>query len=405
MERRRFLQSIAAGTLISTRPVLPDPPPKPNLVLLAPGIWPGQALETAGNPDLHAPNLRKLAEGGIQFPRAYAAYPLPDPSTAALLTGRFPHSCGVLHEGVPLPDALPRLSEPLKKLGYRTGYFGDWRPAEPHPREHGFDESGSQTEDAVTFLRRAGSGPFFIFCALPLPDPAPPKDVQLYSSNDIQVRPNVPVAFANRAAADYAASYARFSAADSEIGGLLQVLEERGLTQDTIVVFTSCCGDLLGSHGLEGADFWYEESAAIPLLIRYPRLLKPGKSNLLVSNVDLTPTLLKLCRAEIPDGVQGTDLSLPILRRGGVRPESIYAEGAIRTPGEWRMLVRGLDKLVTAPDLTLLHLYNLGEDPGEMTDLVREPTAELKRNELTALMKAWMSRAHDGMDPSGLRLR
>ncbi|MGH9665877.1 MAG: sulfatase-like hydrolase/transferase, partial [Bryobacteraceae bacterium] len=368
MERRRFLQSIAAGTMAAARPACPSAPPKPNLMILAAGRWPAQALETAGNPDVHLPNLRKLAEGGAAFTRAYAAYPLPDPSRAALLTGHFPHSCGVLHQGGTLPSGMTRLSDPLKRLGYRTGYFGEWRAVDPRPREHGFDESGSRAEDAAAFLGR-GEGPFFVFCALALPDPPALKDTRLYSPGDMHLRPNVPVGSANRAAAGYAASYTRFSAADGQIGNLLRLLEERGLARDTIAVFTADCGDLLGSHGLDGADSWYEESAGVPLLVRYPRLLKSGKRGLLVSNVDLMPTLLSLCGAPVPDGVQGTDLSGPILRSGSNRPESIYAEGALGLPGEWRMIVRGLDKLVVDPSLRVLHLYNLGEDPGEMTDL------------------------------------
>jgi arylsulfatase A-like enzyme len=370
-------------------------------MVLAAGRWLARSLETA---DLHAPNLRKLAEGGVQFQRAYTAYPLPDPSRAALLTGRFPHSCGVLHQGATLPSSVPRLPEALNKHGYRTAYFGEWRAVDPRPLQHGFEESGSGTDDVAAFLGR-GERPFLVFCALALPARAPMKDLRLYSPGDIRLPDNVPVEFANRAAAAYAASYARFSAADDEIGNLLHLLDARGLTRDTIVVFTADCGDLLGSHALNGADSWYEESVRAPLLIRYPRLLKSGKSDMLVSNVDLLPTLVSFCGAPVPDGVQGIDLSSPILRGGGSRPESIYAEGGIGTPGEWRMIVRGLDKLVVDPGVHVLHLYNLGEDPGEMTDLARQPAAELKRDELTALVKVWMSRTHDGVDPSGLRLR
>lgn len=403
MERRRFLRSIAAGALIAGRSALPNSAPQPNLLVLAVGEWPARAIETADS-DIHTPNLRKLAEAGVQFPRAYTTYPLPDPSRAALVTGHFPHSCGVLHQGIPLPPNINRLSEAFKAFGYRTGYFGEWRAVEPHPREHGFEESGPQTVDAAPFLRR-GEKPFFAFCALTLPEHPAPKYTSLYSPGDMHVRDNVPVEFANQAAAEYAECYSRCSAADDEIGNLLQILDERGLTRDTIVLFTADCGVLLGSHGLEGADSWYEESVGVPLLMRYPRVFKPGRSDLLVSNVDVMPTLLSLCGAPVPDGIQGVDLSVPLLRGGANRPESIYAEGSIRTPGEWRMIVRGLDKLVVDPALHVLHLYNLGEDPGEMLDLAREPSAELKRNELRALAKLWMSRAHDGVDPSGLRLR
>jgi hypothetical protein len=69
------------------------------------------------------------------------------------------------------------------------------------------------------------------------------------------------------------------------------------------------------------------------------------------------------------------------------------------------MLVRGLDKLVFTPGLGILHLYNLGPDPEETTDLAREPSEERKRDELSAIAADWMRRLADEMDPSGLKRR
>jgi len=69
------------------------------------------------------------------------------------------------------------------------------------------------------------------------------------------------------------------------------------------------------------------------------------------------------------------------------------------------MLVRGLDKLVFTPSLDILHLYNLGQDPDETTDLASDPTTERKLDELCAIAADWMRRMGDHRDPSGLKRR
>jgi hypothetical protein len=69
------------------------------------------------------------------------------------------------------------------------------------------------------------------------------------------------------------------------------------------------------------------------------------------------------------------------------------------------MVVRGLDKLVVDRDLNVTHLYNLGQDPFEVENLARDVSQDLKRDELKALLKDWMRRSGDGMDPSGLKKR
>jgi arylsulfatase A-like enzyme len=83
----------------------------------------------------------------------------------------------------------------------------------------------------------------------------------------------------------------------------------------------------------------------------------------------------------------------------------VYAEGQLGSREAWRMVVRGLDKLVFTPRLEILHLYNLGQDPGETTDFAREPAEGRKRDELRAIAADWMRRLGDEMDPSGLKRR
>ena len=133
-------------------------------------------------------------------------------------------------------------------------------------------------------------------------------------------------------------------------------------------------------------------------MLRSPSLHPSRRSDVVASNVDLAPTLLALCGVGSGGSMQGRDL----MRE---RPQSIYCVGQLGTPDEWRMVVRGLDKLVVDRSQTVTHLYHLGEDPDEIDNRARDPAFELKRNELKALLNDWMRRTGDGMDPSGLKRR
>lgn len=167
---------------------------------------------------------------------------------------------------------------------------------------------------------------------------------------------------------------------------------------ETITVLTAESGN--------GEDSPSQRSVLAPLAIRWPGKLKPRIADeLLISHVDLLPTLLAFLNIAAPDGLQGRDLSSQILRGQGEMPDSVYAEGRLDQPGEWRMLVRGYDKLVIRPREDATRLYNLADDPGEETDLAHDREHELTRDSMLALMRQWMRKLGDGMDPSGLRIR
>lgn len=149
----------------------------------------------------------------------------------------------------------------------------------------------------------------------------------------------------------------------------------------------------------------FESTMRIRIALRHPRLRDAGPLHHFASTVDIAPTLWALAGMRPQGEFHGRDLSPLLLSGAGERPESVYAEGRVNTPDEWRMVVRGLDKIVVRPNLEALHLYNLGEDPDEMRNLVREPGNQLRIDELTAVVKAWMKRTSDGVEPSGLRRR
>ncbi len=300
---------------------------------------------------MSAPNLEKFGKESVVFSRTYCACPQRALAQTALLTSRFPHAAD--------KDA---------------GILGKLQTMTPEAAIKAFENTS-----------------FALQIAFP-----EPQTIHEPNAARLHVRGNVPSEDESLARQELARFYGRCAAIDNELGRILTALEK--VSENTIVAFTSDCGRQIGSHGIDGGGVPFEESVRIPLAIRYPAKLKPDARDLALQ-VDIMPTLLALCGMEIPDGVQGQDLF------GKSPPEVAYSEGRLQEVGEWRMLVRGYDKLVATPKGEITHLFNLAEDPYELENLVHDPTQKLKLASLKAQLTVEMQKLGDGMDPSGLRKR
>jgi len=165
-----------------------------------------------------------------------------------------------------------------------------------------------------------------------------------------------------------------------------------------IAVFTSPAGD--------GMDSPFEKSVKVPLAIYAPQLLAPRTAEeILISTVDLAPTLLGLRGEAVPPDLQGRDLSGLLLGKTHELPDSVYIEGGVGTGGEWRAVIRGFDKLVMDLNGEVTHFYNLAEDPDEKTNLAQDSSSRLTRDALAALAQVWKRKVGDGFDASGLKRR
>ncbi len=418
---------------------------KPNILFVLADQWRPQTLPSSGDPDLVAPNLARLAREGVHFNRVYATNPVCTPSRASMLTGRYPHACQMPKNDLQLPLSEICLADRLKSAGYDTGYIGKWhldgdeRPGfVPPERRRGFDywaafnrghnyfdstyfrdspdpirpggfEPDYQTNLAVDFIRRNRTNPFYLYLSWGpphTPRTPPPKFKDFYQPDQFHLRPNVPESYAQQARHGLTGYYGLCSALDENFGRVLKAVDDAGIADDTLVVFTADHGDMVGSQGLEHKGVPYEESARIPLLMRYPRRLRAGtKSDLLISNADYMPTFLGLAGAAIPSAVQGLDQSAAIFSGKDGPRESLYAYGKLNTPQQWRMVIRGRDKLVIDAKEEVTHLYNLADDPYEQTNLAAELSHSRSRDELKAHLLDWRRRLGDRMDPSGLKVR
>lgn len=187
---------------------------------------------------------------------------------------------------------------------------------------------------------------------------------------------------------------------DQQAGRIFEALERNGLAENTMVVFLTDHGELLGDHGLwMKGPFHYEELVRIPLILRWPQGLPKGKRiNHPVSQVDLAPTLLSAAGFDVPAGLDGLDL-MPILRGDRkVDREAVFIE-CVDDPQHLRLktVVTADRKLTLYHELPFGELYDLNRDPGELVNLWDEPAYAADRRSL-------VGRILDHMEPLEQRL-
>ncbi|MCC6697995.1 MAG: sulfatase-like hydrolase/transferase, partial [Candidatus Hydrogenedentes bacterium] len=158
----------------------------------------------------------------------------------------------------------------------------------------------------------------------------------MYDPAKLTLRPNVPKQVEESSRKDLAGYYAHCSALDQRVGELRKTLEETGIDKDTIFVFTSDHGDMLGSQGEMRKQRPWDESIRVPFLIRYPEGLgaQARSDALLINSPDIMPTLLGLCGIDVPRTVEGTDFSAVLRGQSAKRPEGALI-ACYHPFGEW----------------------------------------------------------------------
>jgi len=179
----------------------------------------------------------------------------------------------------------------------------------------------------------------------------------------------------------YIKNYLRtIRAIDENIGRLLDYLDETGLAENTIVIYSSDQGFYLGEHGWYDKRWMFEESLVMPFLIRWPGVVEPGiRPQAMIQNIDYAPTFLEIAGVEIPDDIQGHSL-VPILKNEGQTPEdwrdSIYyfytGEGTHRVPAHDGVRTDRY-KIFYLPRTDEWQLFDLVEDPNEMRSVHDDP--------------------------------
>jgi len=429
LSRRDFIKAagLTAGVLAMpsvARSVKKDR--KPNVVFVLADQWRAQATGYAGDPNALTPNLDKLAAQSLNMTNAVSGCPVCCPYRASLLTGKYPLSHGVFLNDLCLSAKETSLAEAFAAAGYDTAYIGKWHldghgrsSYIPPERRQGFDywkalecthnynrsfyyaaddrtkltwkgyDATAQTRDACDYIgARTSAGnrkPFLLVLSWGPPhnpyQTAPKKYKGLYKGRKIKLRANVPAAARPRARRDLAGYYAHISALDACLGDLVAAIGRAGIADNTILVFTSDHGDMLGSQGMSRKQKPWDESIMVPFLLRYPAVLgkAPKVIDMPINTPDIMPTLLGLAGVKVPLGVEGEDFSDVLRGREAAGNDSALIT-CVSPFGEWYRgkgrEFRGLRtrRYTYVRDLKgPWLLYDNQKDPCQMNNLVGKP--------------------------------
>lgn len=423
-------------------------PPPPNIIYILADDLGWAELGCYGQEKIRTPNIDRMAAEGIRFTQHYAGCPVCAPSRCVLLTGLHTGHAYVRDnkenggwgpdepEGqLALADGQVTIAELLKGAGYATGVVGKWGLGGPgsegEPNKQGFDFwygvlcqrvahnhypthmwrngvredlegnvwgnlVGKQyaqdlfTKEALGFIEDNRDGPFFLYVAYTIPHLAiqVPED----SLAEYRGRWDDPPYDGKRGylphptpRAGYAAMVTRM---DRDVGRILDLLDELGLDDNTIVMFTSDNG---ATYNLGGADSPFFKSAGplrgrkggiweggirAPLVARWPGKIEPGEVTDSVSAFwDILPTCTDLAGVETPEGLDGVSLVPTLLGRPDEQVEhdhlywefpSYSGQQSVRI-GDWKGVRRNMRKGNMG-----IQLFNLADDIGETRDVADE---------------------------------
>ena len=406
-----------------------------------------------GATQIRTPNIDALARGGMRFLEHYAGSSMCAPSRCTLLTGQHTGRARVRGNSlVALRPEQETLAEVLKRGGYRTACYGKWGLGEKRsagePLEHGFDEffgfthaqlrhnryfppemtsngdtvalePGTYSQDLVTeravgFIRDNAERPFFLYlpyCIPHAPLLVPEDALEPYTgsmgSETPFVDPNAPAHSQTQPRAAYAAMLTRL---DDYVGQITAALDEAGLAESTLILFTSDNGPATAG----GADPSYFASAAAyrggkaslyeggiraPLIARWPSQVAPGTTSSHLSGFwDILPTCAELAGLPVPEGVNGVSFAATLRGTPAEQGPHKFLYWELSEPDfanrprgwqalrfeSWKAVRRDVSRVPDAP----VELFDLSADPSESRDLAgSHPEVARRAREL-------MQRAH-----------
>lgn len=406
-----------------------------------------------GNSVIRTPNIDRLAASGIRLNSMFSQFPLCGPSRSCFTTGQYPQAHGVHFNGVPLRPHTPRLPRALRASGYTTAHVGmfnieprqgdvhgydifrhqeneyakwaaergvtDTYPYGGEPRPNGYygrvdypaevHAANWVAETSIEVLEQISRRPFYLeinerYPHLPYVAPAPYDT--MYSPDEVPIAPSV-----SRDRDDFraiqemhAVYYGMISLVDDAFGRVLDAVERLGLLDNTVIVFTTDHGDMIGHHDLWSKWALYDDDARLPFIIRYPGQVAQGTAiDGLAEQIDMAPTLLGLAGAPVPRGMQGASL-LPLLEGRSDGKDAVFGYQSYE---EYPAKIRARRQMVRTRDWKLIHmpegeslLFDLRNDPYEMVNRYGDPACAAVVQELKDRLLLWHLDAVDTTVPS-----
>lgn len=427
------MQTLAAA------PALAAPAGGYNILFLMSDEHSPHAAGFLGNKLVRTPAIDSIAREGTAFNAAYCQNPICVPSRASFLTSRMPSNVGVFGNDGGLYDNAPKLGTVFREAGYVASWMGKthWGGESGFDTSRGSDDASGRPDrqrkwtrlpedagvcdwpvsqeadtvaknDALRFLEQNRGRRFFAgvsFRKPHFPFAVQEEFYKLYKGRGTapRVTPEMIEALplvSKKERANYGFDklteaqiikarevyFGMVTYMDGLVGEILKKLDELGLREKTIILYTSDHGELAGEHGLWYKNSFYEASARIPMAWSFPRAIPKGKRiDAPVMNMDIFPTLCELAGVRTPAGLEGRSL-LPLMKGtedGGARyalSENFrggHAGRMIRS-GQWKYCYYHEDRE---------QLFDLRNDPEEVVNLVKRPehrdlVASLKKRAL-----------------------
>ena len=452
IDRRTFVGSAlgaAAGSALSCGGARRDKRPNVVFILTDDQRWDCMScVEHPYMPELKTPNLDRIAHEGVRFSNAFCTTSLCSPARASYLSGLYGHTHGVQNNFTDFPATLPSYPRALHDAGYETAYIDKWHMGEdksdPRPGfdywashkgqgtyyDNTFNINGKEqflkgyyttrvTELAVDWLKRPHTRPFMMIMGHKAPHgtwTAEPKYEHALDNVPIHrpataentgdgkpawVKERVPTWHGIDGPLYGLNDYTKFvrtyletiMSVDDSVGQVYDTLRASGELDNTLLMFATDNGWMMGEHGAIDKRTMYEESIRVPMLARYPEVIRnPVVNSKMVLNIDVAPTILDICG--VPPLPKTHGVSWKPLIRNADAPwrKSWYYEYNYEEQFPYTPNVRGVRteewKYVhypngdNGPDKYVAELYNLKDDPLETKTLISAPDMKPKVEEL-----------------------
>ena len=400
---------------------------RPNIIFFLADDLGWTDLGSYGTSFYESPNLDKLATQGIKFTQAYCAGSVCSPTRASIVTGQVPARNGCTQFGDSIRGTEVCFAEVLSENGYETFFTGKWHIGGKTPEQAGFRNSVEYstkskdpedpkstrmiTKSTLDFLnKQTVEKPFMAYVnyhAVHLPHR---EKVSLVGKYKHKLQTNPPKAGLpkgletegdrkNKQVQDDPFFAAMVEGIDTSVGRILDLLEEKGMDKNTVVIFSSDNGGLstkgcTSNLPLRAGKGWlYEGGVRVPTIIRWPSIIKPGTvSKVPINSTDYYPTMLSIAGIDLrpKDHVDGYDLE-PLLRKGVAPARKAFYwhyphdHGAGNVPSGSILLDNY--KLIQYFRSKKVELYKIDDDLSELKDISSQMPE--KCTEMLKQLKAW----------------
>ncbi|GAB3921649.1 sulfatase [Larkinella terrae] len=414
------------------------PGSSPNIIIILADDLGWSELGCYGNRFNETPHLDRLAAGGMRFTQAYATAPVCTPTRIALMTGQHPARVGITDyldardEKFLSPNYLT-INEQLKTKGYHTGLIGKWHltgdytKKKGEPAKHGWDEvicsetgyiangdyfhpyffmpdvpakteneylTDRLNQEAVDFIKRSSAKPFFLYLS------------HYAVHTKLAGKPDISAKYQQKTGAGTKLNNPQLAAMlesiDDGVGRIVQTLEDLGLRENTLILFTSDNGGELNvttNAPLRGGKSeLYEGGIREAFIANWPAQIKAGSvSSQVINTLDIYPTLLEIIAIKPPKNQVLDGLSFAAVLKGTAIPQArtLYWHYPLPKPhflgGRSAGAIRSGDfKLIEYFDTGQIELFNLSDDLSEKNDL--STSVPEKRAEMLTQLRNWRTK-------------